>query len=196
MAQTMLVTGGNRGIGLAVCRALHHAGVSLDGFDAQVARATLETNTLGPMRVSDALLSLLTEGGKVVNVSSGMGHLSGFGKKLRERFLAVESRQELCELMDEFVAAIAAGRHREEGWPSNAYSASKAALNAFTRVLAREAPQLRVNSVCPGWVRTDMGGRGAPRSVEQGAAGIVWAATLPPFGSTGGFFRDAKPIEW
>jgi NAD(P)-dependent dehydrogenase (short-subunit alcohol dehydrogenase family) len=52
-----------------------------------------------------------------------------------------------------------------------------------------------VNAVCPGWVATDMGGRGG-RPVEEGAAGIVWAATLPDEGPTGGFFRDGRPIPW
>jgi NAD(P)-dependent dehydrogenase (short-subunit alcohol dehydrogenase family) len=53
-----------------------------------------------------------------------------------------------------------------------------------------------VNAVCPGWVRTDMGGPGATRTVELGAQGIVWAATLPDGGPTGGFFRDGRPIDW
>jgi NAD(P)-dependent dehydrogenase (short-subunit alcohol dehydrogenase family) len=79
-----------------------------------------------------------------------------------------------------------------------AYQVTKAALNAFTRTLAGELRQARilVNAVCPGWVATDMGGAGAPRSVEEGAAGIVWAATLPQNGPTGGFFRDGKPLPW
>jgi NAD(P)-dependent dehydrogenase (short-subunit alcohol dehydrogenase family) len=79
-----------------------------------------------------------------------------------------------------------------------AYSASKAAMNALTRVLADELKRdgILVNSVCPGWVRTDMGGRNAPRSVEQGAASVLWAATLPKGGPTGGFFRDGKPLPW
>ncbi|MEO1022449.1 MAG: SDR family oxidoreductase [Bacteroidota bacterium] len=79
-----------------------------------------------------------------------------------------------------------------------AYSASKAAMNVLTLQLAAElkADQILVNSVCPGWVRTDMGGQAAPRSVEEGASGIVWAATLPDDGPTGGFFRDGKAINW
>jgi len=79
-----------------------------------------------------------------------------------------------------------------------AYQVTKAALNALTRTLAGELrhAHILVNAVCPGWVATDMGGAGAPRSVNDGAAGIVWAATLPDNGPTGGFFRDGKPLPW
>lgn len=81
------------------------------------------------------------------------------------------------------------------GWP--AYRISKAALNAVTRVFAAEAGSgVKINSVCPGWVRTDMGGANAPRDIEEGATGIVWAATLPDDGPTGGFFRDRQAIAW
>jgi NAD(P)-dependent dehydrogenase (short-subunit alcohol dehydrogenase family) len=78
------------------------------------------------------------------------------------------------------------------------YRLSKTALNAVTRIFADELREtaVKVNSVCPGWVRTDMGGPEAPRSVAEGAAGIVWAATLPDDGPTGGFFRDGLPIPW
>ena len=78
-----------------------------------------------------------------------------------------------------------------------AYQVTKAALNALTRTLAGELRSARilVNAVCPGWVATDMGGAGG-RSVYDGAAGIVWAATLRDNGPTGGFFRDGKPVPW
>jgi NAD(P)-dependent dehydrogenase (short-subunit alcohol dehydrogenase family) len=78
-----------------------------------------------------------------------------------------------------------------------AYSLSKVGLNALTRMLAAElrAYGILVNSICPGWVATDMGGPGG-RPVEEGAAGIVWAATLGDDGPTGGFFRDRKPVPW
>ncbi|GAA1305006.1 SDR family oxidoreductase [Saccharothrix xinjiangensis] len=81
------------------------------------------------------------------------------------------------------------------GGGTPAYSTSKAALNALTLVLAGELREVLVNAVCPGWVATDMGGHGG-RPVEDGAAGVVWAATLPDGGPTGGFFRDGKRVPW
>lgn len=79
-----------------------------------------------------------------------------------------------------------------------AYSISKAAVNAFTRILADtyRADGVLVNAVDPGWVRTDMGGPSASRSPREGADTIVWLATLPDGGPTGGFFRDRRAIEW
>lgn len=79
-----------------------------------------------------------------------------------------------------------------------AYRVSKAALNALTRTLAAEltGTGILVNSMCPGWVRTGMGGSSASRTVEQGADTAIWLATLPEGGPSGGFFRDRKPIPW
>jgi NAD(P)-dependent dehydrogenase (short-subunit alcohol dehydrogenase family) len=82
------------------------------------------------------------------------------------------------------------------GYPG--YRISKTALNALTRVLANESSGtgLLVNSMCPGWVRTDMGGDAAPRTVAEGADTAVWLATLPGDGPSGGFFRNRSPIPW
>lgn len=90
------------------------------------------------------------------------------------------------------------GQLANMGGGTGAYKLSKAALNAVTRITAGEVRQynIKINSMCPGWVRTDMGGRGAPRSVEQGADTAVWLATLPDDGPTGGFFKDRQPLEW
>jgi NAD(P)-dependent dehydrogenase (short-subunit alcohol dehydrogenase family) len=83
------------------------------------------------------------------------------------------------------------------GGGTPAYSVSKAALNALTRMLAAELRRDRilVNSVCPGWVATDMGGPGG-RPVADGAASVLWAVDLPDRGPTGGFFRDGRPVPW
>ena len=90
------------------------------------------------------------------------------------------------------------GALEDMGGGSPGYRISKTALNALTRILASElrGSGILVNSVCPGWVQTDMGSPRAPRPVEEGADTPVWAATLPKGGPTGGFFRDRRPIPW
>jgi len=125
---------------------------------------TLTTNTLGPLRVTQAFLSLLLKSSRasVVNMSSGLGQLSDMG----------------------------------DTYP--AYSISKTALNAVTRQFAAALLDkgISVNSVCPGWVKTDMGGANAPRTVQQGADTVTWLATEAPRDLTGQFLRDRKPIPW
>jgi NAD(P)-dependent dehydrogenase (short-subunit alcohol dehydrogenase family) len=124
---------------------------------------TLQTNTLGPLLVTQAFLPLLSRSNapRVVNVSSGGGQLS--------------------EGMDTWAPA---------------YCLSKTALNAVTGLFAAALPDISVNSVCPGWVRTDMGGANATRSVDEGADTIVWLATDAPQEITGQFLRDRKQIPW
>ncbi len=113
-------------------------------------------------------------------VTSGLGSLSGqpepLVRKLQDPDLSFEDILALCQR------------------PPGGYGPSKAALNALTRLFARELTEARVNAVDPGWVRTDMGGPGAPRSIEQGAASVLWACRIPPDGPTGGLFRDGREI--
>ena len=148
---------------------VNNAGIMLDGDDAilevsdDLLRKTLETNTLGALRVARAFVPLLrkSKAPRVINVSSGGGQLTGGA----------------------------------DGW-SPGYCISKTALNAVTSQLAAALPKFAVNSVCPGWVRTDMGGRSATRSVEEGADTIVWLATEAPQKLSGKFLRDRKEIPW
>jgi len=148
---------------------VNNAGIMVDGDDAilkisdDIFRKTLETNTLGALRVTRAFEPLLTKSKapRVINVSSGGGQLTGGA----------------------------------DGW-APAYCISKTALNGVTSQLATALPKFAVNSVCPGWVRTDMGGQGATRSVEEGADTIVWLAADAPQNLTGKFLRDRKEIPW
>jgi NAD(P)-dependent dehydrogenase (short-subunit alcohol dehydrogenase family) len=178
---------------------VNNAGISQHGFDATVAKTTLEVNFFGAMRVTDALLPKLGEPAVIVMVSSGLGESDIVSPPLRVRFLDPQlDRDSLVALMREFIAAVERGDHQRKGWPSSAYGVSKLGMNALVRVLARELEPRRIsiNAVCPGWVRTDMGGSSAPRSVKQGADGIVWAATLGEDGPTGRWFRDREEIDW
>lgn len=139
-------------------------GKSVFDLSTKAFQATLDINLIGPLWLTQRLVPLLkrSKGGRIVNVSSGMGALTDMG-----------------------------GREA-------AYRVSKTGLNALTRIMASElrGTGIKVNAICPGWVRTDMGGSSAPRSVEEGARGIIWAATLSENGPTGGFFRDGKSLEW
>ena len=148
---------------------VNNAGIIVDGDSAileisdDLFRNTLETNTLGALRVTRAFVPLLSKSKspRVINVSSGGGQLTGGA----------------------------------DGW-SPAYCISKTALNGVTSQLATALPKFAVNSVCPGWVRTDMGGQGANRSVEEGADTIVWLASDAPQNITGKFLRARKEIPW
>jgi len=123
---------------------------------------TFNINTLGPVRMIQGLTGNIAAGGRIVNVSSGMGQLSDMG----ENYLA--------------------------------YRVSKTALNTVTVVMARRLAghDIAVNACCPGWVRTDMGGAHAERSVEQGADTIVWLATAADADNSGGFYRDRMRLDW
>ena len=152
------------------------------GVYQRPARETWAVNVLGPLLLTRALEPLLAANARVVMVTSGLGELSAQSASLVKRLS--DPRLSLAEL--ERLAKEAPG----------GYGASKAALNAMTRLFARELEPrgILVNAISPGWVRTDMGGRSAPRSVEQGAASILWGVRLPPGGPTGSVFEDGEPI--
>ena len=176
---------------------VNNAGIGSWGADRRQSIRTIETNYFGSRDVTDALLPLIPNGGRVVMVSSGLGELSYMGRALRPQFEEPSlTRSALDALVSSYLASLEAGEAKGAGWPS-AYSVSKVALNALTRILARDLSprKIRVNAVCPGWVRTDMGGRGATRSVPVGARSIVLGVKLP-LDATGGFYRDGKAISF
>jgi carbonyl reductase 1 len=180
---------------------VNNAGIALDGFNAEIARRTVEANFFGPLRVTDELLPLVKKGGRIVMVSSGVADRSRLGPHLRARFSAPDlARDELVGLMRKFVDDVAQGQHTAEGWPSSAYCVSKIGLNALTELYGRDLSSdwrgILCNTACPGWVRTGMGGPSAPRSVEAGAETPIWLAMLPEGGPQGGFFRDKAPATW
>lgn len=177
---------------------VNNAGLGYNEHGPESAHRTIEVNVYGAMHMADEASPLMEPGGRIVNVSSGLGKLSYLGPSLRARFSNPDpTRAEFLALLGTYEHDVNTGRAGEAGWP-DAYSVSKMALNVFTRILARELEVrgILVNAIDPGWVRTDMGGSHAPRSVEEGAKSIVWGATLPPDGPTGGFFRDGAAISW
>ena len=136
--------------------------------DLKIVSATLETNLIGAWRLCQSFVPIMKKNryGRIVNVSSGAGALATIQQSLY----------------------------------APAYSLSKSSLNILTMMFANEMKRgntnVLVNAVDPGWVRTDMGGPNAPRSIEEGADTAVWLATLPDRGPTGGFYFDRKRIEW
>ncbi len=220
-----LVTGGNRGIGFEICRGLAAAGMNVllcarnesdaEGAAAGLAAAGLPVegavvDVASPESI-DRLAARELRVDVLVNNAGVLAPgvlLEGSGDGMEES--AAVHLFGPWRLARAFVPAMAQrgwGRvvNVSSGWGSfaeglggpAAYAITKAALNALTVRLAREAGAgVKVNAMCPGWVRTRMGGGNATRSTAEGADTAVWLATLDDDGPTGGFFRDRKRVAW
>lgn len=127
--------------------------------------------------------------GRVVNVSSSQGSqaLENCSEDLQEKFRCETlTEEDLVDLMKKFVEDTKNEVHEREGWPNSAYGVSKLGVTVLSRILARrleekrKADRILLNACCPGWVKTDLGGAHASRTVEEGAETPVYLALLPP----------------
>eukprot|EP00038_Savillea_parva_P027242 m.58411 g.58411 ORF g.58411 m.58411 type:complete len:320 (-) comp7822_c1_seq2:1592-2551(-) len=171
---------------------------------AEQAEKTLAINYYGTKAMSYAMLPLMNQDGRVVNVGSRAGVLSKFSPELQAKFLDPNLKEkDLDGLVEAFKAAAADGTYKEQGWPGTTYGVSKAAVHALTRIHARDVGTftartgITVNAICPGWCRTNMAGDKAPRSAADGADTPVWLATqttYPP--ETGKFYGERQELDW
>mmetsp|Transcript_26119 Transcript_26119/g.61442 ORF Transcript_26119/g.61442 Transcript_26119/m.61442 type:complete len:256 (+) Transcript_26119:3-770(+) len=137
--------------------------------DLDYVKETLDTNLMGAWRCSQTFVPLLQRASEITD-------------RPPPRIVNVSSGAGSLQDMS-------------SSWTPS-YSVSKAAMNALTIKLAKEFPSWKINSVCPGWVATDMGGTSATSTVEEGARSVLWAATLDSDGPTCGYFRHGRPIAW
>ncbi|MEM9436194.1 MAG: SDR family NAD(P)-dependent oxidoreductase [Pseudomonadota bacterium] len=206
-----LVTGGNRGIGAAIADGLAAEGIEVTigvrdpgSVDSRHRVMPLDLSQPEGRHLPDTTFDILINNAGVLYDRPLLADPDGYRTSMS---VMVEGPYDLIRQLAPAMAARGWGRivNVSSGWGSfseglgggGAYGMAKAALNALTVLSARELPaSVKVNAMCPGWVRTRMGGQGATRSPEEGADTALWLATLPDSGPTGGFFRDRARIPW
>jgi len=214
-----LVTGANRGIGLAIASGLVERGLEVlvgardlaAGQDAaaRIGATALHLDVADPASITTALdhagpIDVLVNNAGILGTTQLLDDAEDFATSMA---VMVHGPYSLIRSVAPDMRRSGYGRivNVSSGWGAfsdgvagpGAYGVAKAALNALTVACARALPQtVKVNAMCPGWVRTRMGGNSAQRSPEEGADTAIWLATLPSDGPTGSFFRDRRPIAW
>jgi NAD(P)-dependent dehydrogenase (short-subunit alcohol dehydrogenase family) len=217
-----LVSGANRGIGAEIARELAAEHGFLVFAGARNPEEVDRTDGLQPIRLDVTDRTTVDEARERIEAEAGrldalVNNAGVYGDPIGAADYDLDGAHEVLEvntfgpwrLIEAFLPLMrerpqprivnvssGAGQLSDMNGSRAAYRISKAGLNALTRTLASDERWVKVNTMCPGWVRTDMGGSAAPRSVEEGADTAVWLATLPDDGPTGGFFRNRKPIPW
>lgn len=225
--RTILVTGGNRGIGLAIVKELaknEDDRILMGCREMEVGKEIIKklSGEIYPVEVNLSHKKTLKEDIKKIQKLYGDVSvlINNAGILTEGRFLEIsdkdleESMQVnvfgALELIKTFAPSMIKNKYGRivnisSGWGSFSdgltgpfsYSLSKATLNALTLTISNDLPKsVKINSMCPGWVKTRMGGEGATRSPQKGAETAVWLANLPEDGPSGQFFRDMKPISW
>jgi NAD(P)-dependent dehydrogenase (short-subunit alcohol dehydrogenase family) len=224
--RTALVTGGNRGIGFAIAQGLVARGdihvllASRNLEDALVAAKAIGGSISAVQLELSSRATRKADAANILKQHKVDVLINNAGVLEEGKLLEITDAQLDTSLQVNYVAAIDLVRtfappmiqrgygrivNISSGWGSfdegldgpAAYSMTKAALNALTLAVSREMPaNVKINSCCPGWVRTRMGGPTAKRAPEHGAETPIWLATLPDDGPTGGFFRDKMKIAW
>lgn len=218
-----LVTGGNRGIGLEVVRALSDLGLEVFLGSRHLDAGAAAAATLGRSRITAIRVDVADQ----VSVTAASDALGLQGVDVLVNNAAINPRGQVSsDEVDRAWQTNVLGpwrvthaflpQMRERSWGrivnvstevathghehrgGGVYRTTKVAMNDMSRALAEElhGTGILVNAISPGWCRSDMGGAGAPRSAEQGAASIVWGVTLPDDGPTGGYFQDGEPLPW
>lgn len=214
-----LVTGGNRGIGFAIAEGLISQGHDVligcrdlkqgQKVAVQIGATALQLDVSDPQSITQAVkragdIDILVNNAGVLGSGSVLSDPEAFNEAMN---VMVTGPMMLMHLLTPGMVAHKFGRvvNVSSGWGAfsdgvsgpGAYGVAKAALNALTLASSRTLPStVKVNAMCPGWVRTRMGGMGATRSPSEGADTAIWLATLNRNGPTGGFFRDRARIDW
>jgi NAD(P)-dependent dehydrogenase (short-subunit alcohol dehydrogenase family) len=187
--------------------AILHRNPPLERRDSEVVEI-FNTNVWGLINMTEDALRIMKPGSHIINISSRLGQLR-FSKKLQERFLEENLHvDDLHKLYREYRQAYVKNELEREGWDDKlhhygCYGVSKVFVNAYTRILDRRFKKnkvnIKVNSVCPGWCRTEMGGKDAPRDSTKGAETPVWLESFSDRydeSLSGNFYADKKIITW